>query len=605
MKERSLLALALLAFPAMGFAETVDISSYDELLSYADQTENPSQGTVLRVAADFSTPDNLLFLLTDELTIDLNGHTITLDGDLAISGTGTLKITDSTAEQNGTIISTWKWMFVVSATSTLNIEGGNFISETDRPYPLIDILYPANVEINGGHFISPTLYNIIDNQSTLVINGGTFEGAGRYVVRTIGYGVTSITDGAFYAGNKTHGNCFDNVPDYEEEAIPELILPEGVIDGGAVVLSEQWAIPGTYYINYALPQGTVMQPGNHYYYPGDEFTLPECDRNQGTPFAGWSESPDNDTALITEITAETAQNFQLYPVWKYVNLPSGVSPTLRSVSTNPEGGSTHEQLASLTLSFTSGEEMDLYLNEEMAAAACVQKVNYGIPKTYCGVTLSPCWDGTLTVEFEQPVTAIGDYRIYIPVGAVGDSDYEYGDYQEGKCNPDIFVTFTINNNQASTKGMNVTPADSTTVDSLKEIRFIFEDSTVMYEYDKEMSLTDSEGNILQTLTYMECGYDGDDVLLTLPEEITAPGVYHLEIPFGFFAYEWGEDPIAATTYTWIVSNENSVADIKASDVESTEYFDPSGRRLQAPSKGIMIVKQTLRDGTTRRYKVCN
>lgn len=605
MKKTYLLFLASLALSSAAFGKTVDISSFEELLPYSEQ---PEDGTVLRVVSDFTVEEYLPFLLADAITFDLNGHTVYFEGNLGITGIGVFNIVDSDPEGKGSAIALNKGMFTVGGTATLSISGGNFSSDSSYPYPLVNNLAYSYIDISGGRFYCPTHASVIENTGTLQITGGTFSAGVRNsspLITSVGEAVTTISGGAFYAGNNTAARCFYTLPyvtdEYEE--IPILNLPEGVIDGGAVVLDERWAIPGTFFINYATGDDVQMQPGMHYYTPGEAFQLPECDRRYGMPFAGWTEEEEDASSLLTAVTAETNRNLQLYPVWKYVDLADGVNPDLRPVSINPEAGSMLESLSSIVLYFSESDEMDLYVNPTLAEKACVQKMNWGTPEFYCNVTLDTSWDGSLTVSFDKPLEERGDYRVFIPAGAVGNDDYEYGDYQEGRCNPDLFLEYTIDNNQVSGKGMTTEPENGATIASLKEIRFIFEDDTVMYDYDKEAFLSDADGNILMTLTALECNYDDEAIVMVLPEEISTPGVYTLSIPAGFFGYDWGSDPIAASVFTWIVDPTTvGVTGISSGEVRTTEYFDLSGHSLSAPIKGLMIIKQTKTDGSVEIKK---
>lgn len=42
--------------------------------------------------------------------------------------------------------------------------------------------------------------------------------------------------------------------------------------------------------------------------------------------------------------------------------------------------------------------------------------------------------------------------------------------------------------------------------------------------------------------------------------------------------------------------------VSDADVVSTEYFSPSGTRLNAPQRGLNIVRQKMSDGTVRTRK---
>ncbi len=106
----------------------------------------------------------------DDVTIDLNGHTITAEpGSIyAVKNEGTLTITG-----NGEIKGGYS---AVYNTGNITIEGGTFTA-TEGFGLIVDNIYgtePAVAVINGGIFTGVGIYN----PTVVTINGGTFE-AGR------------------------------------------------------------------------------------------------------------------------------------------------------------------------------------------------------------------------------------------------------------------------------------------------------------------------------------------------------------------------------------------------------------------------------------------
>lgn len=566
----------------------VEVSAYDQLLSYTDAF---NEDLTLKVTADFTVEE--FIHIPGKVNLDLNGHTLTLNGRFALTGSDIFTIEDSSEAKSGAIITNTKGVISVQGIATLYVKGGTFSAEGDVAgmYPLIENGDYSSVYVEGGYFSRPNNSYAIQNEGNLMIQGGTFVAPKGFwaLILTTSEGVTTIEDGAFYAANMSHATCFDTTywsDGAGESEIATLILPEGIIDGGAVVISERWAIPGTYYINYALPENAQMQPGMHYYSPGQAFPLPECDRMEGVPFAGWSKTEGVADNLLTEVTSDMAENLQLYPIWKYTAIADGVSIDLNPINCNPPSGSELDNLSSVTLFFTDEEEMDIYINSELSTGACVQKMIWGIPEYFCGVNLSSSWDGSVTASFEMPVDVSGEYRLFIPAGAIGNDDYEYSDYEEGRCNPDIFCTFKIVSDTPSTKGYTTDPSDGDIVKSLGMIRFIFEDETVMLSYDdSECVLTDAAGNYITAITYMNCNYDGDDIVMELPSEITEPGTYYLTVPAGFFGYDWGEIPVAERTLSWTVEDLTGVSEISCG--RAVSVYDITGR--------IIIVKAEASD----------
>lgn len=566
-----------------------EISSYEQLLPY---TDSRNEDLKLKVVADFTVED--FIRIPGEVTLDLNGHTITLDGKLAITGQDILIVEDSSDSKAGEIVTNVKGAILVQGEASLYVRGGNFSAQGDLAgmYPLIEIGKYSNTTIEGGYFSRPSNYYAVKNEGNLLIKGGTFvskQGVWELILTT-SEGVTTVEDGAFYAGNMTHGVCFETTYWTDGQGDSEtatLILPEGTIDGGAVVLSEKWAIPETCYINYALPAKAVMQPGMHYYSKGQAFPLPECDRMEGVPFAGWSKIAGVSNYLLTEVTADMFENLQLYPIWKYTQIADGVSIDISPKSYNPAQGAELTELSSVIITFDVEEGEDLFLNSKILEAARVQKMNWGIAEDFCGVTVLSLHDGSIQATFEKNVDMRGEYCLYIPAGAVGDEEYQNSGYEKGHCNPDIFYTFNIISDTPGSNGYNTDPSDGAHVDALEVIRFIFEDETVMYSYDKvECVLTDQSGNYVTAMTYMNCSYEGDDIVMELPFKIDEPGTYYLTVPVGFFGYEYGEVPIAERILSWTVDDKNGID--KVSEDTRADVFDMNGRivRFKATSADL-------------------
>lgn len=596
-------------------SETVEVSSYDELLPYTDAV---NENLTLKVMADFTVED--FIRIPGKVDLDLNGHTLTLDGKIATSGSDILTIKDLSNAKSGAIVTTVKGALLVQGESTLYVEGGNFSAEGDLAgmYALIQNGKYSSVYVKGGYFSRPNNSYAIENEGALLIQGGTFVASQGIwaLVLTTSEGVTTIEDGAFYAANKTHGRCFETMSWSSEDGdseIATLILPEGVIDGGAVVLSETWAIPGTYYINYALPENAQMLPGMHYYTPGMAFALPECNRMEGVPFAGWSKEEGVTDNLLTKVTSDMAENLQLYPIWKYKDIAEGVNIDLSPVRITPAPDSELADLSSVTMYFTEDEAMNLYINAGLAAAACVQKMNWGIAEFFCGVTLSASQDGSVTASFANPVDARGEYRLFIPAGAIGDETYNV-DYKAGRCNPDIFHAFTIVSDEPSAKGYTTDPADGATVEKLETIRFLFEDGTVMYDYDIHCFITDAAGNQITIISATNCNYGEDnDVVMNLPVEITKPGTYTLTVPTGFFRYEWGEEPVATRTLSWTVGkggNDSTTAIATMELAGVSLYPNPANGEFNVSvpvnaeveisnAAGAVVKRMTVTEGVTR------
>lgn len=557
-----------------------DVGSHEEL---TDALDNLAEA--IRFTADFESMGRSSYLVDRNLVIDLNGHTVTLGGVLLPRNNISLTIDDLTEGKNGVLKGTALSLVTNAVPGDLIIRNGTLMMDDGSSgSTVISVLKDGSCILEGGTIKAPRHGRAIENVGHLAIQGGTIIGAdgGLSPVYTSGEGVTDMTDGAVYAGNYTVTTCFETVS-YEDPTwgweIATLKLPEGVHDGGAVVLDGKWAIPGTRYINYHLPEGALISHGKHYYVPGTEFGLPGCDYFNNLPFAGWSRTEDGDE-LLNSVDASMDEDLELYPVWKYVNIAPGVATDMIPVSLDPEPG-TVESLSSLTLSF--GDAFgDLYLKEEG-----VETYGYVTRKLtgekVSDITITTDWDGIAYVSLETPLVKNGTYELFIPAGVIGNDDYYYDDYQSGSCNPDLRYEYRINNESSEPDRVETDPADGATVASLHTIKFVFVDEEDVFNgyIDETVTLRDAGGNIVGELSSYDMeSVDNESNAMqgTFAEEIVAPGVYTLHVPAGFFAFDWWERDCSEQTFTYtVVGNPSSVERTGAAVL--MDVYDLSGNRV--------------------------
>ncbi len=132
---------------------------------------------------------------------------------------------------------------------------------------------------------------------------------------------------------------------------------------------------------------------------------------------------------------------------------------------------------------------------------------------------------------------------------------------------------------------------------------------------------DAEGNVVATVTNVEKVVDESlesyttewyEALaaapntLTLSAEITEPGTYTVKIPAGYFTVDSEKmflSKATEATFTIVKNEQVGINGIAADDVVETKYFGVNGAALDAPVKGINIVKQTLKGGKVVTSKV--
>ena len=199
MKRRFLLVLLLvMLFPLVTKAESVTVTSFDELKA------NNVAGNVLNYTGNkLSLTENINLVATLNIkantTLNLNGNTLTISGhgnnyavvvynQLTINGEGTVSIPDL-------------FGFTTSGSGSpkIIVNSGTF-NQTGDYYMFA--LFAGEIVINDGTFVTP--YCVVNNFSglynlngKLTINGGTFttdEDAGAPVMNA---GTTIINDGTF------------------------------------------------------------------------------------------------------------------------------------------------------------------------------------------------------------------------------------------------------------------------------------------------------------------------------------------------------------------------------------------------------------------------
>lgn len=599
------LPLALAALPV--FAQTpeyTEVSTPEQFLSALEQLK-----PAVRVMADLRIESESAILVDCECTLDLNGHTLSVSRPIGHRGTTSFIITDESEAKTGKLVGD-NGALIAGTPGPVYLKGGEITNAVDASDAVINNTKFGNIFLEGAVITATHHSQALDNAGNFTINGGRIVGYYMSIapVNNEGEGLITFNAGAAYAGNRTNANCFENMiwSDGEETEIARTILPEGFFDGGAVVTSDEWAIPGTNYINYHLPEDALMQPGNHYYYAEDEFDLPGCDYYKGVPFAGWSTAADLSGELMTHVAAGLGKNLDLYPVWKYTTISENCTPDLTPASVTPEPDTQVETLSQIVLHYGEG---DFYANE-------TEGREYGyITNSLTGekvATLgqpSTDWDGNITFTASQEITASGTYRVFIAAGAFGSDDWYYSDYEEGRCNPDLFYKYTIT--KVTDAELTVDPQPNTSVEKLDVIALTFRNGAdVTYEYDGECKLTSADGLTNLSLTWNQMSYEyleeGDvtyeQVVITLDEPVTAAGTYTLQVPEGFFSYDYGSTPIAAFTLSWNVA-ESGVETLGTDrNLSAPVIYDLTGRRIPASalenlSPGIYIIngrKQVVR-----------
>lgn len=208
-----------------------DEASAKENVFYVDETQENGYATLSGALKNADTTESTIVLKNDvtgdftiaenqNITLDLNGYTITNTSNHTITNNGTLTIKDSSGGKTGTIdnVSHGKAAIQNEPNATIVLDGGTYTRSQENGQNSSDsgrnsyynIVNHGEMTINdgttvkqNGHFSSLIENGWYDgNQNTdkessvMTINGGTFSG-GLNTIKNDDYGKLTINDGEF------------------------------------------------------------------------------------------------------------------------------------------------------------------------------------------------------------------------------------------------------------------------------------------------------------------------------------------------------------------------------------------------------------------------
>ena len=308
--------------------ELNDEASAKENVFYVDETQGNGYATLSDALENAGTTESTIVLKNDvtgdftiaedqNITLDLNGYTITNTSNHTITNNGKLTIKDSSTENTGKITNSTpgkgalvnnyggtvdiesgtltreeatdnSW-YVISNDGTMNIKGGSIINKVVKSTSSL-IRNEGEMDISGGYLkhdfiavknddtgkgelstltvrgdvVIESPEQAIQNWTTAVISGGTMNGK----VSTWGYngqcGNTEITGGTIN-GNITIGIDKSNL--LNSSKIPEVTISNGTINGdiefltGGTSIADPENTKGSFVINNGVTiNGDVKNP---------------------------------------------------------------------------------------------------------------------------------------------------------------------------------------------------------------------------------------------------------------------------------------------------------------------------------------------------------
>lgn len=152
--------------------------------SLQEQINSATEATTIQLTDDVDLGAySLVILAAKNITLDLNGHSITssASGAVAVKNNGTLTVKDTSGEHAGKIISTKYAGIGAGDNSVTTFESGNI--ESVEGAIITGKVVGATITINGGTLSASDNAVIMGNGSsregsanTITINGGTFNG---------------------------------------------------------------------------------------------------------------------------------------------------------------------------------------------------------------------------------------------------------------------------------------------------------------------------------------------------------------------------------------------------------------------------------------------
>lgn len=171
----------------------------------------------VKLLADVNTGDEKFIVSGKNITLDLNGCTVTTTADpfLKVDVGATLKITDNSGSANGTLYEKRDYSYLLLNKGTLVLEKGNFKAESIELYPgeskklgafALAMASNSVTTINGGTFTGSLYTNGTSENVNVTINGGTYNDMLYLAARTVN---VTINGGTFMKGVETKGSTFN------------------------------------------------------------------------------------------------------------------------------------------------------------------------------------------------------------------------------------------------------------------------------------------------------------------------------------------------------------------------------------------------------------
>lgn len=194
---------------------------------------------------------------------------------------------------------------------------------------------------------------------------------------------------------------------------------------------------------------------------------------------------------------------------------------------------------------------------------------------------------TVSIDFEEAVTAAGSYQLDIPAGAI---------LYNGAALDPLAFRYTI-------KGAEYTidPAEGE-VEKLENFTITFNNYMVDVNDEEAKAILfneETEAEIEATGIYAIGG--NKQVYITFPE-VTTPGKYQLIIMDASIQKIIDDSYLPELTFNYTISIPDGIQGV-AGEGNNVRYFDATGRAVNSNAKGVIIQQTRQADGTVKTIKV--
>ncbi len=266
----------------------------------------------------------------------------------------------------------------------------------------------------------------------------------------------------------------------------------------------------------------------------------------------------------------TGYNAEVKDAKVYITYTVIEAPTAEiSVTADPESESTLQTLS--TIKLTADET--IYVNETP-----VTVYNRAERKSFTATLAADPTNGNMAViTLDSVLTAeenAGDYTIDIPSGVFGDKTWYDNDLMTGRTNEPLTLYYTLGEELPQGDLFTTDPEAGSTVTSLQHIVISVGDGSSDYSASAgKVSITAPDGTVIfnddpsaiwpDDWTAPVYQYE-----INLSEAATAPGVYTMTIPDGYFLNADGEE-VAGTTITWTIDGDAPQTSLFTTDPEAS------------------------------------